>query len=129
MDYGTDVLSGWSVNTDGDLVTVSDEANISQALVNRLSCDLNSLDLFYTDYGSLLVEFLGWKRNDATLSFIKLELEKRLKEELRLESFSLTVDYADKSNAILVSIILNPSEDYVHKVDLQISEDGVEKIE
>ena len=129
LDYGTDFLKTWTLTEDGDLRLISGENNLSQGLVNRFSCDLNSLDLFYDDYGSLLVQFLGWKRNDTTLNFIKLELENRLRNEPRLESFNVKVDYADSSNGIVVSIDLNPSEDYVHTVELRINEDGVETIE
>ena len=129
LDYGTDFLKTWTLTEDGDIRLITGENNLSQGLVNRLSCDLNSLDLFYNDYGSLLVQFLGWKRNDTTLNFIKLELENRLRNEARLESFNVKVDYADSSNGIVVSIDLNPSEDYVHTVELRINEDGVETIE
>ena len=122
-------LKTWTLTEDGDLRLITGENNLSQGLVNRLSCDLNSLDLFYDDYGSLLVQFLGWKRNDTTLNFIKLELENRLRNEARLESFNVKVDYSDNSNGIVVSIDLNPSEDYVHTVKLELNEDGVETIE
>ena len=129
LDYGTDFLKSWDLTEDGDLRLITGENNLSQGLVNRLSCDLNSLDLFYNDYGSLLVQFLGWKRNDTTLNFIKLELENRLRNEARLESFNVNVEYSDRSNGILVSISVNPSEDYVHTVELELNEDGVETIE
>ena len=102
MDYGTDFLKSWELTEDGDIRLISGENNLSQGLVNRFSCDLNSLDLFYDDYGSLLVQFLGWKRNDTTLNFIKLELENRLRNEARLESFNVNVEYADKSWIICI---------------------------
>lgn len=128
MDYGTDIKSEWEFNEDGDLKTISDIDNITQALVNRLNCELHSLDLFYENYGSLLSLFLGWKRNDSTLDFLKLELQNRLRDELRVESFNVNVEYMDGSNGIKVSIDLNPSTDYVHTVELELSESGVEEV-
>ena len=127
MDYGRDFSSIWEFDEDGDLQTVSNVGNIEQALVNRLTCDLNSLDLFYKDYGSLLLQFLGWKRNETTLNFIKLELNNRLKNELRLENFNLTVEYGN-TGSVLIKIDLNPSSSYSHTVELELTENGVENI-
>ena len=127
MDYGRDFLSVWEFNEDVDLKTVSNFENIEQALTNRLTCDLNSMDLFYKDYGSLLMDFLGWKRNEATLDFIRLELQSRLKNELRLENFDLRVDYSE-TGSVLIKIDLNSSDDYTHTVELELTENGVENI-
>ena len=127
-DFGTDIHTDWGLTSDGDLQIISNTGNLDQAITNRLTCGLDNLDLFYDGYGCNLSQFLGWRKTEQTLQFIKLELENRLRNEPRLESFNVKVDYSDNSNGIVVSIDLNPSEDYIHTVELRINEDGVETI-
>lgn len=128
MDYGTDIKRGWELTDDGDLKLVKDVDNVTQALVNRLKCDLHSLDLYYRDYGSLLSGFLGWKRNQATLDFIKLEVQNRLRADERIESFNVTTELGEKSDSILITMDLELSDDYVHTIQLELSDDGVEEV-
>ena len=60
--YGTDINSEWTLTEHGDLKTINGTDNLAQAITNRLSCQLNNLQLYYNQYGSLLTGFLGWKR-------------------------------------------------------------------
>lgn len=127
MDYGTDIKSDWSFNENGDLVLVSDVDNLFQAIVNRLTCSMHNLRLFYADYGCLVNDFLGWKRTERTLNFIKLELQNRLDKEERLESFNVETSF-DNDGKVLVKLDLISDSDYVHSIELKLSEDGVEEI-
>lgn len=103
-DIGTDIKSSWDFNEKGDLILVSDEANIVQAVKNRLGCQRNSLDLYYMDYGSVLTQFLGWPRTDETLEFIKLEIENTLQQDPRLPSYTLEVSYDDDSSGVVIKL-------------------------
>lgn len=128
MDYGRDINSDWSLNEDGDLILISNEDNIEQAIVNRLTCELNRLDLFYRSYGCLLEQFLGWKKNNSTLEFIKIELGNRLLNDERLDSYTVDAGY-NEDGSVLIEITLNPSTSYAHTVNLEASDDGVELLD
>lgn len=91
-DFGIEVHSDWDF-IDGDLKLVSYDDNLCQAIRNRLNTNLDELYLFYEDYGSVLSGFLGWKSNDETLSFIKLEVDNCLKNDSRLYNFNSEVTY------------------------------------
>ena len=58
-ELGVDINSSWNFKN-GDVVLVKYEDNIEQSIINRLSCKLDALDIFYDYYGSNLDEFLGW---------------------------------------------------------------------
>lgn len=121
MDYGTDICSDWSFNEDGDLKLVSDLDNMEQALTNRLTCDLNSLELFYDDYGCGLSQFFGWRKTDRTLEFVRLELENRILSEPRIEGYTLQVSYGLHGIDVVMELVLNG--DYVHRVELTLGGD------
>lgn len=104
-DFGVEVHSDWNF-IDGDLKLVSYDDNLCQAIRNRLNTSLDELDLFYDDYGSVLSGFLGWKANDETLSFIKLEVDNCLKNDFRLVNCSSNINY--KSNGVLeITLVVN----------------------
>ena len=121
MDYGTDICSDWSFNEDGDLKLVSDLDNMEQALTNRLTCDLNSLELFYDDYGCGLSQFFGWRKTDRTLEFVRLELENRILSEPRIEGYTLQVEYGAHGIDVSMELVLN--NEYVHRVELTLGDD------
>ena len=77
IELGADLNRNWEFK-DGDLLLVENKDNLVQSILNRLNSDYDSLDLFYYDYGSVLSNFLGWKHNDETLEFIRLEIEDTL---------------------------------------------------
>ena len=127
VDFGTDMDSEWSFNSDGDLVLIKSVENIEQAIVNRLNCDLNSLDLYYENYGSILLSFLGWKQSEKTLEFIKLEIENRILQDNRLTGCNSTIEYVG-DGAIKIDMEVEVDNEYVQELSLQISENGVENI-
>ncbi len=73
--------------TGGDLVTVSSEENLAQAIINRLTTDEGELeDIGHADYGSRLYQVVGEPNNEGTRAKIKnvvgycLSQEPRIKE-------------------------------------------------
>lgn len=89
-ELGVDINSSWNFKN-GDVVLVKYEENIEQSIINRLSCKLDALDIFYDYYGSNLDEFLGWLRNDITLEYIRIEVEDVLRQDPRINSFTCKV--------------------------------------
>lgn len=121
-DIGVDIKSSWTLNEYGDLQIVADEQNIIQSIVNRFNCWLNGMDLFYLEYGSILSSFLGWKRNDETLGFMKIEIENTLDQDPRISDYDLDLEFNDDGG---VDIRLNlPINDEDMEVNLVITEDG-----
>ena len=122
VSIGTDMQSDWSFNDKGDLELVSGKDNISQAISNRLSTELNSL-LFYNEYGSLLWSFIGWRSSKQSLEFMKIEIENRLLQDPRLREYSVDLEYlGDGSVRIDMGITMNGDEDY--STSLVLSKDG-----
>ena len=122
VSIGTDMQSDWSFNDKGDLELVSGKDNISQAISNRLSTELNSL-LFYNEYGSLLWSFIGWRGSKQSLEFMKIEIENRLLQDPRLREYSVDLEYlGDGSVRIDMGITMNGDEDY--STSLVLSKDG-----
>lgn len=119
---GMDVNSAWIFH-DGDLVLVSDKENLIQAVVNRLNTLVDSMDDYYYNYGSAISRFLGWRKNEITLKFIKLEVENTLKQDPRLQDFDLDLFYGEKGivNIHLSTVI---SEDEVFDMNMVLSDDG-----
>ena len=107
-EYGVDIASELSF-VDGDLKLAEYEDNIVQAVANRLNTVKDSLDLFYEDYGSVFLQFLGWRREEITLRFMKVELDKTLSEDPRISSFSSELEY-DHNGNVNVSIRLDDFE-------------------
>ena len=121
-EIGTDIKSSWILNEHGDLEIVSDEDNIIQSIVNRFNCWLNGLDLFYLEYGSILSSFLGWKRNEETLGFMRIEIENTLNQDPRITDYELNIEFNDNGG---VDMHLNiPFGDEDLELNLIISEDG-----
>ena len=121
-DYGTDINSEWDLTDDGDIQIISNTGNLDQAITNRLTCGLDSLDLFYQDYGCNLAQFLGWRKTERTLEFIKLELNNRIKNEPRIIGHTLQVEYIDTGVEITLQLTLN--NDYTHTLNLQLNNEG-----
>ena len=113
---------------DGDILLKRYNDNLGQAVANRLNTDLNELDWFYYDYGSILQSFLGWKANDTTLAFIKSEISNVLKNEPRLVGFSVDVKYTD-TGSVGIDLTLYPTVDIVVPVNLVLTTTGVVEIE
>ena len=126
-ELGTDINSDF-VFEDGDLKLISYDENLVQAIVNRLNTDLDELDLYYEDYGSVIGYYIGWKGNDETVSFIKSEIDIVLGREVRLYDWDSEVTY-DGDGVISIHLTLRPNPDYTIETDLTVDENGVEVVE
>lgn len=93
MDLGTEIHRDWVLTESGDLKLITNEDNIAQAIINRLSSTFNNLNLFYMNYGSFLYGFLGWKRNDRTLKFMEIEIGNRIMQDNRISSYNLDLEF------------------------------------
>lgn len=122
-ELGTDFDSGFKFN-DGDLQIISYDENLVQSLVNRFNTQLNELDLFYNEYGSVLLDFLGWKANEDTLQFIQSEIETVLNSEERILSYEIEVKY-EGNGKIKIDLTLYPTPDYSIDTTLIVDNEGV----
>ena len=124
MDYiGVDIKSSWDFNDQGDLLLVRDEENMVQAVTNRLTCWLSGLDLYYLEYGSVLTSFLGWKREDETLKFMRIELDNTLKQDPRMPDYDLDLEFND-NGWINMHLALHFNDMSDVEMSLVITEDG-----
>lgn len=121
-DFGVEVHSDWKI-IDGDLKLVSYDDNLAQAIRNRLNTNLDELSLFYEDYGTVLNGFFGWKTNEETLSFIKLEVNNCLKNDFRLNNFNSEVKY--NGNGVLEIRISVNYQGIVKNFDYILNDDGL----
>ena len=119
---GTDISSNWTFTEHGDLELISDENNLVQSIINRLGCWLNSLDLYYLEYGSIFLSFLGWKREQGTLDFMRLEIQNTLRQDPRIDDYDLKIEF-NSDGGVDVFLDLNVNDDNV-MVNLVISSDG-----
>lgn len=126
-DLGVDIHSSFTFQN-GDLLLSNYNDNLAQAVTNRLNTELNELDWFYNDYGSILQSFLGWKANDNTLGFIKSEITKVLNDEPRLTSFDIEVGYTS-NGAVRIDLALYPVTDISIPLNLVLTTSGVIEIE
>ena len=124
---GTDIAGSWSFDENGDLNIVSNKENLAQAISNRLGTDLDSLNLFYANYGSVLGRFLGWRRNQRTLDFMKIEVENRLVADFRLKDFRVECEYLD-DGGVGVNVTVRLDDDEVFTNELVLSKEGVDVI-
>lgn len=128
QELGVDIHSSFSFK-DGDLILSSGNENLVQAISNRLNTSLNELDLFYdSDYGSVLSSFLGWEADDETLNYIECEVSNVLKEEPRLNSYELSIDYMGNGNLHINLILVTITENIV-ETNFVLTNDGVVEIE
>ena len=56
-ECGVDIDSSFQFR-DGDLLLSEYDENLVQAVINRLNTNLEELDLFYEDYGSIFTKIL-----------------------------------------------------------------------
>ena len=122
MDVGVDIDTSWSLNENGDLLLVSDEDNLRQAIMNRLKCYQPSFEIYYTQDGGFLEEYFGRKRTDETLKFMKIELDTILSQEERINSFTSELYYKiDGSVRVDLDMLVNDEE---FELNLVLSRDG-----
>ena len=121
VELGTDISSTWEF-IKGDLVLVNHTDNMRQAIKNRLSCPLDYLD--YDNYGSDIHSFLGGRKNDTVLDFLKIEIETRLIQDPRIQDFEVTT-YIKEDENIGIDINVNFDEDMDLSMSLVLTNEGV----
>ena len=126
-ELGIDLNSNLSFSN-GDINLTTYEDNLIQGVMNRLNTDLDELDLFYDEYGSILTRFLGWKTNDETLGFIEAEIENTLENEPRLESSDATCTYNGEGQ-VMIQLNLYPITGDMVDTNMVLTTTGVVEIE
>lgn len=121
VELGTDFSSSWEF-IKGDLVLVNHTDNMRQAIKNRLSCPLDYLD--YDNYGSDIHSFLGGRKNDTVLNFLKIEIETRLIQDPRIQDFEVTT-YIKEDDNVGIDIEVNFDEDMDLSMSLVLNNEGV----
>ena len=121
-ELGADINSNWDFK-DGDLKLIENKENLSQSIVNRLNASYGTMEHFYDDYGSIVSQFLGWKKSEETLRFIRLEILDSLKQDPRLNDIEVEVEY-NSIGKIRIEIIINISEDDDFSLSLTLTEEG-----
>ena len=103
-ELGTDLNSEW-VFKDGDLTLVSDEENLKQAVYNRITFFDGTFKYFYDHYGSVLLTYFGFQKDENTLEFMKIEFERVLLQDPRIQDFKLDLEYV--KNGVKVDLTIN----------------------
>ena len=124
LEIGTDISSEWDF-IDGDLKLVKQNENICQTIQNRLNTIYDSLSLYYGEYGSFLMKFLGWKKNDETLKFMEMEILNTLNQDPRLQNIDVNLYYG-KDGIVNGKISINFDEDTDLSLSLVLNNFGVE---
>src|SRR5688572_23246030 len=98
---GSDLLT----SPTGDLMIVSEEPNLAQAIINRLRTIEGELyEIEHPTYGSRLYDFIGELNNDITRSRIRnyikstLMKEPRIKEIVKITVKSLITNHSNNNN-------------------------------
>lgn len=114
-DIGTDFKSNYEFKN-GDLILVSEEDNLNQAITNRLTTKNGSMSPYYNDYGSYLRDYFGSKKDKATLEFIRIECNLCLKQDPRLQEAKISTRYDDKGK-----IVIEIDDSFNDDTDLSLS--------
>lgn len=118
--YGTDIHRDWQFS-DGDLEIITGDANLGQAIVNRLNADDDWYSQFYTRYGGRLYEHFGDLNHSTIHEYFQIEIESIVSQDPRIAEVECTVNKIEtdtvecslkvrskSSNAVMrVSLVLN----------------------
>lgn len=124
-EFGTDI--SWEL-LNNDVAVVSDEKNLMQSLSNRLNTAFDELDYIYESYGCNFQDFLGAKKNDTTLEFIKNSIAESLHNEPRVVLLNLDLSYSDDDKLNII-LDLEYNENETIEASLIIGNEGVLEIE
>ena len=121
VELGTDINSTWEFSK-GDLVLINHTDNMRQTIKNRLSCPLDFLD--YDEYGSDIHSYLGDRKTEETLDFLKIEIETRLIQDPRIQNFEVNT-YITDDDKVGVDIDVDFDEDTDLSMSLILTNEGV----
>lgn len=108
VELGSDL----AITPSGDLEVISDEYNLSQAIINRLRTRIGELaDLGHPNYGSRLYELIGQPNNERTRNLARLYTIESISQDPRVEEIlSVSVSVSrDDPNRIDISILVLPT--------------------
>ena len=126
-ECGVDLNSSFEFRN-GDILLAEYEDNLVQSIVNKLNTNIDELDLFYEDYGSILPTFMGWKANDTTIQYMKTEISTVLSKEPRLSNFEINIEYAG-NGTIKINLILYTLASNAVESNLVLGVDGIIEVE
>lgn len=126
-ECGVDLQSNFTFRN-GDIVLAEYEENLAQSVTNRLNTELNTLNLFYEDYGSVLTGFFGWKATEDTLHYIQAEIDNTLLSEPRLTKHESEVSY-DKDGVLKINLVLYTSSNNSTELNLVMGKNGVIEVD
>ena len=126
-ECGVDIDSSFQFR-DGDLLLSEYDENLVQAVINRLNTNLEELDLFYEDYGSIFTSFLGWRTTDETKEYMKTEIATVLRKEPRLSSFDINLEYTD-IGTLKINLDLYTTDGSILESNLVLGADGIVEVE
>jgi len=99
-----------TVTTEGDLDTVSDDDNLAQAIIARLTTEEGELhDIGHADYGSRLHELIGEVNSETTRERIKAVVRDCLAQEPRIKevvSINVRADSYDRNRVHIDMTVL-----------------------
>lgn len=126
-ECGVDIHSTFQF-TNNDIVLVKYEDNLVQAIVNKLNTNIDEMDLFYEDYGSILTTFLGWKAKEETIHYMETEVSAVLSKEPRLSAYEVDIEYAG-DGTININLVLHTTTAEVVEANLVLGVDGIIEVE
>lgn len=126
-ECGVDIDSSFQFR-DGDLLLSEYDENLVQAVINRLNTNLEELDLFYEDYGSIFTSFLGWRTTDETKEYMKTEIATVLRKEPRLSSFDINLEYTD-IGTLKINLDLYTTDGSILESNLVLGAEGIVEVE
>ena len=126
-ECGIDIDSSFQFK-DGDLILSEYENNLVQSITNQLNTQLDELELFYDNYGSILPTFLGWKATDETIQYMTTEVTTILRKEQRLMNFEVDVKYKG-DGTVNIELLLYTTENTIIESNLVLGADGIVEVE
>lgn len=121
IPLGCDIESSWLFK-DGDLILVDNLDNLIQAINNRLNLYLHTLQIYYTNYGSLIKDYLGESNTEIIREHIKLEIENSLKNDPRILNLNVTTIKLEY-NSVKAEIIITMKNGEVLEYNMVITGD------
>ena len=108
VDFGTDIDSSWTANSQGDFALVSQLDNAAQSIQNRVTIKLDELlCLGYTNYGNQSNDLIGNTDIETTEQQIILYTQTCLLQEPRVSDIQdISCSYNGKVATVECSVLL-----------------------